>query len=94
MQGKGRPLILRAWAPGDELAETTWGIREPLSSAPEVSPDVVLVPLLAFDPPATGSAMAEASMTARSPSAAKEANRRGRPRLRRAKGRRRAPFRL
>ena len=49
MQGKGRPLILRAWAPGDELAETTWGIREPLSSAPEVSPDVVMVPLLAFD---------------------------------------------
>ena len=49
MQGKGRPLILRAWAPGDELAETTWGIREPLPSAPEVFPDVVLVPLLAFD---------------------------------------------
>ncbi len=49
MQGKGRPLILRAWAPGDELATTTWGIREPLDSAPEVDPDVVLVPLLAFD---------------------------------------------
>lgn len=49
MQGKGRPLILRVWVPGDELAETTWGIREPLDSAPEVFPDVVLVPLLAFD---------------------------------------------
>jgi len=44
-----RPLILRAWAPGDELAETTWGIREPLASSPEVFPDVVLVPLLVFD---------------------------------------------
>ena len=49
MQGKGRPLALRAWAPGDGLAETTWGIREPLDTAPEVVPDVVLVPLLAFD---------------------------------------------
>lgn len=49
IQGKGKPLVLRAWTPGDELVERTWGIREPLDSAPEVFPDVVLVPLLAFD---------------------------------------------
>ena len=49
MQGKGLPLIFRAWAPGDEMAAATWGIAEPLPSRPEYEPDVVLVPLLAFD---------------------------------------------
>jgi 5-formyltetrahydrofolate cyclo-ligase len=49
MLGKGKPLIMRAWAPGQPLAETTWGIQEPLGDATMVEPDVVLVPLLAFD---------------------------------------------
>jgi 5-formyltetrahydrofolate cyclo-ligase len=49
MQGKGRPLQFRAWAPGDAVASAHWGIAEPLSDKPEVYPDVVLVPLLAFD---------------------------------------------
>jgi 5-formyltetrahydrofolate cyclo-ligase len=49
MQGKGRPLAFRAWAPGDETAAAQWGIAEPLPDQPEVYPDVVLVPLLAFD---------------------------------------------
>jgi 5-formyltetrahydrofolate cyclo-ligase len=49
MQGKGRPLLFRAWDAGDPMAERTWGIREPLPSAPEVDPDVILAPLLAFD---------------------------------------------
>jgi len=49
MQGKGQPLLFRSWMPGDELAEVTWGIREPLASHPAVEPDVVLGPLLAFD---------------------------------------------
>jgi 5-formyltetrahydrofolate cyclo-ligase len=47
--GKGKPLIMRSWKPGDTLQKKTWGIAEPLPSAPEVDPDVVLVPLLAFD---------------------------------------------
>ncbi len=50
MQGKGRPLLFRAWAPGDAVASAKWGIAEPLPDKPEVYPDVVLVPLLAFDP--------------------------------------------
>lgn len=50
MEGKGRPLLFRAWAPGEPLAEVTWGIREPLATAPAVEPDIVLGPLLAFDP--------------------------------------------
>ena len=49
MQGKGKPLLFRAWAPGDEMGSATWGIAEPLPSRPVLEPDVVLVPLLAFD---------------------------------------------
>ncbi len=49
MEGRGTPLVFRAWAPGDALVATTWGIREPRASAPAVEPDVVLGPLLAFD---------------------------------------------
>ncbi len=49
MQGKGRPLLFRAWAPGDKMGKAQWGIAEPLPDQPEVYPDVVLVPLLAFD---------------------------------------------
>ena len=49
MQGKGLPLLFRAWAPGDEMGSATWGIAEPLPSRPVLEPDVVLVPLLAFD---------------------------------------------
>jgi 5-formyltetrahydrofolate cyclo-ligase len=47
--GKGRPLIMRAWAFGEPLAAGVWGIREPKPDAPEVAPDVLIVPLLAFD---------------------------------------------
>ncbi len=48
--GKAKPLMMRAWALGDQMEEKTWGIAEPLDSAPEVQPDILLVPLLAFDP--------------------------------------------
>jgi 5-formyltetrahydrofolate cyclo-ligase len=47
--GKGKPLIMRAWAFGAPLASGVWGIREPKPDAPEVDPDILLVPLLAFD---------------------------------------------
>ena len=47
--GRGRPLIMRAYAFGDELARGQWGIREPKAGAPEVAPDVLIVPLAAFD---------------------------------------------
>ena len=50
MQGKGKPLLFRSWTPGDEMAPAVWGIAEPLSSRPPVQPDIVLVPLLVFDP--------------------------------------------
>jgi 5-formyltetrahydrofolate cyclo-ligase len=47
--GKGKPLIMRAFSFGDTLASGVWGIREPKPDAPEVLPDILLVPLLAFD---------------------------------------------
>jgi 5-formyltetrahydrofolate cyclo-ligase len=47
--GPGKPLIMRAWAFGGPLATGVWGIREPRPEAPEVAPDILIVPLLAFD---------------------------------------------
>jgi 5-formyltetrahydrofolate cyclo-ligase len=48
----GRPLAFRRFEAGDVLAVRKWGIREPQESAPLVEPDLMLLPLLAFD--ATG----------------------------------------
>jgi len=47
--GRGKPLIMRAWTFGEPLASGQWGIREPVPEAPEVAPDVLIVPLAAFD---------------------------------------------
>jgi len=49
VMGKGRPLTMRAWAFGEPLDSGVWGIREPPPSAPEAFPDILIVPLLAFD---------------------------------------------
>ena len=46
---RGSPLIMRAFAFGDEMASGVWGIREPKPESPEVFPDIMLVPLAAFD---------------------------------------------
>jgi 5-formyltetrahydrofolate cyclo-ligase len=47
--GQGKPLIMRAWAFGEPLIAGVWGIREPAPLAPAVAPDILIVPLLAFD---------------------------------------------
>jgi 5-formyltetrahydrofolate cyclo-ligase len=47
--GRGQPLIMRAYAFGDELARGQWGIREPKPEAAQVEPDILIVPLAAFD---------------------------------------------
>jgi 5-formyltetrahydrofolate cyclo-ligase len=47
--GRGKSLIMRAWRWNEPLAAGQWGIREPKPEAAEVEPDIVLVPLLAFD---------------------------------------------
>ena len=46
---RDRPLNFRAWSPGDALARGPLGILEPLPEAAEIIPDIVLVPLAAFD---------------------------------------------
>jgi 5-formyltetrahydrofolate cyclo-ligase len=47
--GRGQALVFRAWAFGEPLGSGVWGIREPLPASPEVEPDIVIVPLAAFD---------------------------------------------
>jgi 5-formyltetrahydrofolate cyclo-ligase len=46
---KERPLMFRRWAPGDAMVSGLWDIQIPADTAPEVEPDVLLVPMLAFD---------------------------------------------
>jgi 5-formyltetrahydrofolate cyclo-ligase len=45
----GQPLIFRRWSPDDPLAPGPFGTSEPTDAAQEVSPQVLLVPMLAFD---------------------------------------------
>lgn len=47
--GRGRPLLFRAWEEGDVLVRGPLGIGTPRPEAPEVVPDLVLTPLVAFD---------------------------------------------
>jgi 5-formyltetrahydrofolate cyclo-ligase len=49
VMGRGKPLSLRAWNFGEPLVPGVWGIREPGPEAPEVAPDILLVPFAAFD---------------------------------------------
>ena len=43
------PLIFRAFHDGDQLTPDAFGIASPLPEADEVTPDLVITPLLAFD---------------------------------------------
>ncbi len=47
--GRGNPLVFRAWRPDDTLEAAGFGTRVPLASQPELTPRVLIVPLLAFD---------------------------------------------
>ena len=47
--GRGKPLVMRSYVFGQALNEGVWGIREPKDDAPEVAPDILIVPLAAFD---------------------------------------------
>ena len=46
---RGHSLSFRAWSPGDRLTLGSLGIPEPSPAAAELVPDVMLVPLAAFD---------------------------------------------
>ncbi len=49
MREELEPLIFRRWTEGDPLQTGRYEVREPMDSAPVVRPDVMLVPLLAYD---------------------------------------------
>ncbi len=49
IQGRGNPLVMRAWSFGQTLGSGVWGIREPTAEAQEVFPDILIVPMLGFD---------------------------------------------
>lgn len=46
---RGNPLLFRRWRPGDELVRGPMGTRQPAPDAEPLTPDFLLVPLLAFD---------------------------------------------
>jgi 5-formyltetrahydrofolate cyclo-ligase len=46
---RGQSLRFRAWSPNDKLMRGPLGILEPSPAAAEIIPDVVLIPLAAFD---------------------------------------------
>ncbi len=47
--GRGQPLVMKEWRLGAPVKRGVWGITEPADDAAEVFPDIVIVPLLAFD---------------------------------------------
>lgn len=49
VEGRGKPLTMRAWTFGAPLEAGVWGIRQPPATATEVFPDILLVPLATFD---------------------------------------------
>ena len=49
INARGKSLTFRAWSPSDRLMLGALGIPEPSPAAAEVDPDVMLVPLAAFD---------------------------------------------
>ena len=49
VSGRGRPLVFRRWAPGDALVDGTFRIAVPPEDAEVLEPDILLVPMLAFD---------------------------------------------
>jgi 5-formyltetrahydrofolate cyclo-ligase len=49
VRAERQPLVFRKWAPGEPTVPGVWSIPMPPEDAPEVEPDVLLVPLLAYD---------------------------------------------
>lgn len=44
-----RPLLFRAFEPGDELEKGPFGLSEPPGEKPEIEPEILFAPLAAFD---------------------------------------------
>lgn len=48
-KGSGLPLIFHLWSPGQPLIKSEFGVAEPSPETESRDPDLVIVPLLAFD---------------------------------------------
>jgi 5-formyltetrahydrofolate cyclo-ligase len=48
-KGSCLPLSFHPWSPGQSLVKSAFGVAEPGPDAPQLTPDLVIVPLLAFD---------------------------------------------
>jgi 5-formyltetrahydrofolate cyclo-ligase len=46
---RGLPLLFRAWSPGQALVAGSFGVPRPDKGSPELTPQLLVVPLLAFD---------------------------------------------
>jgi 5-formyltetrahydrofolate cyclo-ligase len=46
---KKQPLAFHHWQPGRELIKSAFGVPEPAEDWPRAHPDILLVPMLAFD---------------------------------------------
>ena len=49
IEARRAPLTFRAWSKDEPLVANAYGIMEPMASAPAVVPQLLFVPLLAFD---------------------------------------------
>jgi 5-formyltetrahydrofolate cyclo-ligase len=49
VQGRGKPLLFRAWLPGDSLEAGVFGTLQPRADRELLEPDALIVPLLACD---------------------------------------------
>ncbi|MEM1399523.1 MAG: 5-formyltetrahydrofolate cyclo-ligase [Pseudomonadota bacterium] len=48
-QGSERPLLFRTWTVGEPLVAGGFGVQEPSEQCRQAHPDLLLIPLLAFD---------------------------------------------
>jgi len=49
VQGRGKPLLFRAWRPGDPLEQGVFGTLQPSPQFETLDPDALIVPMLACD---------------------------------------------
>jgi len=49
IERRDQPMRFLAWRPGDPLERGQFGLSQPVATAPECAPDVILTPLLGVD---------------------------------------------
>jgi 5-formyltetrahydrofolate cyclo-ligase len=49
VEAAGQPLRLKRWLPGDRLVAGQFGTRSPAIEAENLTPDILMVPLVAYD---------------------------------------------